>query len=130
MDDMISRQAAIEAARDWYEGLICGSFKGLEKRLRALPAAQPDLSGYSDKLWKAAYERGKAEAEQRWIPVTERLPKVGKFVLVTDIYLDEATIARLIDDGGWEDQHGNWSSFGCVSAWMPLPQPYERSEDD
>ena len=42
MDDLISRQAAIDAARDWYEGLICGSFKGLEKRLRALPSAQPE----------------------------------------------------------------------------------------
>lgn len=41
MSDLIDRQAAIEAARDWYEGLICGSFKGLEKRLRALPPAQP-----------------------------------------------------------------------------------------
>ena len=40
--DAISRQAAIDAARDWYEGLICGSFKGLEKRLRALPSAQPE----------------------------------------------------------------------------------------
>ena len=41
--DCISRQAAIEAARDWYEWLICGSFKGLEKRLRALPSAQPEI---------------------------------------------------------------------------------------
>ena len=42
VNDTISRQAAIDAARDWYEGLICGSFKGLEKRLRALPSAQPE----------------------------------------------------------------------------------------
>ena len=42
MSDLISRQQAIDAARDWYEGLICGSFKGLEKRLRALPSAQPE----------------------------------------------------------------------------------------
>ena len=42
MSDLISRQAAIDAAQDWYEGLICGSFKGLEKRLRALPSAQPE----------------------------------------------------------------------------------------
>ena len=42
-EDLISRQAAIDAARDWYEGLICGSFKGLEKRLRALPSAQPEI---------------------------------------------------------------------------------------
>ena len=39
MNDAISRQAAIDVARDWYEGLICGSFKGLEKRLRALPSS-------------------------------------------------------------------------------------------
>lgn len=43
MSDTISRQQAIDAARDWYEGLICGSFKGLEKRLRSLPPAQPDI---------------------------------------------------------------------------------------
>ena len=42
MSDLISRQAAIDTARDWYEWLICGSFKGLEKRLRALPPAQPE----------------------------------------------------------------------------------------
>ena len=41
--DCISREQAIDAARDWYEGLICGSFKGLEKRLRSLPPAQPDI---------------------------------------------------------------------------------------
>ena len=41
--ELISRQQAIDAARDWYEGLICGSFKGLEKRLRALPSAQPEI---------------------------------------------------------------------------------------
>ena len=33
---------AIDAAKDWYEGLICGSFRGLEKRLKSLPSAQPE----------------------------------------------------------------------------------------
>lgn len=41
--------------------------------LEGLPSVEPDLSEYSDKLWKAAYERGKAEAQAerktgRWIP--------------------------------------------------------------
>lgn len=40
MDDTVYRQAAIDAAKDWYDGLICGSFKGLKKRLEALPSAQ------------------------------------------------------------------------------------------
>ena len=52
MSDLISRQAAIDAARDWYEGLICGSFKGLEKRLRALPSAEPQIIRCKDcKHW-------------------------------------------------------------------------------
>ncbi len=29
-----------------------------------LPSAQPDLSDYSDKLWRAAFERGKAEGKE------------------------------------------------------------------
>ena len=54
--DCISRQAAIDAARDWYEGLICGSFKGLEKRLRALPSAQPEIVSCKDcKYWVPGY---------------------------------------------------------------------------
>lgn len=48
MSDLIDRQAAIDAARDWFKGLICGSFKGLEKRLRALPSARPNR-GYWQK---------------------------------------------------------------------------------
>ena len=44
MDDLISRKAAIDAAKDWYDGLICGSFRGLEKRLKALPSAEPDVT--------------------------------------------------------------------------------------
>jgi hypothetical protein len=42
MSDLISRQAAIDTAKDWYDGLICGSFSGLEKRLKAVPSAQPE----------------------------------------------------------------------------------------
>ena len=34
---------AIDAAKDWYNGLICGSFRGLEKRLKSLPSAQADI---------------------------------------------------------------------------------------
>ena len=52
MDDLISRQAAIDAAKDWYDGLICGSFKGLKKRLEALPSVQPDEEKISDALYR------------------------------------------------------------------------------
>ena len=44
--------------------------------LQELPSVEPhyDLDGYSSRLWKAAYERGKAEAER----------KKGKWILQED----------------------------------------------
>ena len=38
-------------------------YSELHDMISTLPSAHPDLSGYSDRLWKAAYERGKAEAQ-------------------------------------------------------------------
>ena len=72
-DDTISRQAAIDAVYKC-DDIFVGDMPVMVVKadayeaLAQLPSAQPDLSGYSDKLWKAAYERGKAEAQQRWIP--------------------------------------------------------------
>jgi len=67
MTDLIDRQTAIDTLDKHlrttdvpvsYPGII----SALTEWLNKLPSAQADLSGYSDKLWKAAYERGKAEA--------------------------------------------------------------------
>ena len=68
--DLIERQAAIDALEntkqndpfDRYEYQNIGIEWAIDS-LKALPSAQPDLSSYSDKLWRAAYERGKAEAQ-------------------------------------------------------------------
>ena len=67
MADYIDRQTAIvtavKAAIDWhklanpqYSIAYC-----IGEAMRELPSADIDLSGFSDKLWAAAYERGKAE---------------------------------------------------------------------
>lgn len=67
MDDVISKSSVCEILADIYptDGEKVVAVKEIDKAYEAiqqLPPAQPDLSGYSDKLWKAAYERGKAEA--------------------------------------------------------------------
>lgn len=110
MNDLISRQAAINAYGDWYveEGTEEGFIGTVKQLLEGLPSAQPDLSDYSDKLWRNAYERGKEEARiqkmqdleqaeiQRayelgkldameemphWIPCSERLPEeYGEYI--------------------------------------------------
>ena len=58
--DLIDRQAAIDAVRSYYDE--CDEREeSIEERIEQLPSADIDLSDFSDKLWRAAYERGKAE---------------------------------------------------------------------
>lgn len=72
MSDLISRQEAIMAvvtAERGTEGTIEGTRNVVDcvRRIKELPSADTDLSGYSDKLWRNAYERGKAEPKKgKW----------------------------------------------------------------
>ena len=43
--DLIERQAVIDALRDWYDGMIISSFRGIEKVIKALPSVQPEREG-------------------------------------------------------------------------------------
>lgn len=69
-----------------------------------------------------------AEAVQRWIPCSERLPEEGEYLLVCDEDGD-------IELGYYEDGNWYWLAeaisdyttryYGCV-AWMPLPEPWKE----
>ena len=164
MDDLISRQAAIDAIdyllqhnddakRSGHSQVFINGMEDGYYRVRSdilfLPSAHPDLSEYSDKLWRNAYERGKAEAEPHWIPVSERLPEYGVAVLTYDghCFCVEKRIPTIRDDegepitGDWwvsddydeydSDYYPNLRDGACI-AWMPLPETYraERRTDE
>ena len=60
---------------------------------------------------------------QKWIPVSERLPKVHKTVLIcTDGQVHEAFLKG---DGGWLAVFGDSTNINPskVTHWMPLPEP-------
>lgn len=66
----ISRQDAINKFERWLkvEGYNRGELNVLKAvlyELRFMPPASTDLSTFSDKLWKIAYERGKKEGMQQ-----------------------------------------------------------------
>lgn len=106
MDDLISRQRAIEVmrkAKDKSEA---------HRMLVQLPTVQP---------------------EQRWIPCSERLPEINKVVLVTDgevCWVCSLFESQDIEDGlcQWEDNYGHWHEFETWVAWMPLPEPYKGEQ--
>lgn len=67
MDDLISRQMLLEYIHgDPVGRLLCDKYN-LDGLIEQLPSAQPDLSEYSDKLWRNAYERGKRDAQSEII---------------------------------------------------------------
>ena len=67
------------------------------------------------------------EEAQRWIPVGERLPEDGDFVLIWDemngVYIAEHSkqVPQWAADGYY--RHG--TSYKYITHWMPLPQPPE-----
>lgn len=103
MDDLISRQAAIEEYASWtpideYERRIS---KAIIDTLEKLPKAQ------------------------RWIPVTERLPEDDRKVLCQTV-TKKGIVNFVIGyhyGGGWAcGMNSN------VVAWMPLPEPWKGEQ--
>ena len=69
-----------------------------------------------------------------WIPVEERLPEVGQYVLGTT-----KSVEVLIFRYGWNSPHSKKMFFHLcgaaanIIAWRPLPEPYRperRTSDD
>lgn len=88
-NDLISRQAAIEAIANIEVGNHDQQNirEGAVFMLEQLPLDDTDMSDYSDRLWEAAYERGKAEGH--------------KLSEETSTFI-EWLLAEVIDEDNWE----------------------------
>ena len=119
MDDMISRQAAIDAAVKMFEAWYgCSFLREREIRVRfdALPSAQ------------------------QWIPCSERLPEAYVDVLVWFEYYrygDYNCLYQMHGIGTYIKEYDSWiinheTGWGKlrVFAWMPLPEPWKGEEHD
>lgn len=107
-DDCVSRQAVLDLS----------DFVG----------TMPTIDHYGDTLEEVVSVE-KIEAlplvtpTQGWIPVSERLPKVGEKVLC-QCQANIFEILKLMVDGWYHDENHCYMS-GFVIAWQPLPKPYE-----
>lgn len=103
MSDLIERQDALDAVND------CGI---CIQKILDVPSAEP---------------------ERKWIPVTDRLPKDNRQVLVyaQSTHFALAKYDEMMEPNGeWKKQ---WVTFDAwkpyytiknVIAWMPLPEPW------
>lgn len=68
-----------------------------------------------------------SENKGEWIPVTERLPKNDKDVLVyddSDIFV--AWYSKKIR--GWGSLDERFDEYTPIIAWQPLPEPYKAEK--
>lgn len=122
MDDVISRQAAIDALMAWEEDSIWDE-ECLKHRGEPFWVAPSDV----------VEQLPSAQPEQRWIPCSERLPEHdGEAYLVTD-YCESINRKRIHVSYCYMNREGFWSDVPIgykVLAWMPLPEPWIGEEDD
>ena len=65
----------------------------------------------------------KALEQTGWIPVSERLPEIGQYILCSLIKAKDVKHRVII----CEYKREVWWSY--VTAWMPLPQPYKGESE-
>ena len=151
--DLISRQAAIDAVKEEWDGwsfeydaetIVSYTCEALER----LPSAQPEV---------LAHGEGEliAQPEPRWIPCSERLPEDLEEVNVTWVnhipepYYDFLKDKPFTGSAVYYRGEWFWYSSRCVdilaeygvndmdkvddgveiTAWMPLPEPYKGEQE-
>ena len=69
-------------------------------------------------------DESNSENPNRWIPVSERLPEIGQYILCSLINSKDVEHIIII----CEYKQEIWWSY--VIAWMPLPKPYKAESEE
>ena len=132
MDDLISRQAAIDEIKN---------FKNSAAEWRDEQEDRSDIWHRADSAVASAIEIGlrikKLPSAPRWTPVTEGLPEepfgcvvsYHGFMLTPHGEIEyDAIYPELLgyDGGGWNNSEGECvDNMIDVTAWMPSPEPWK-----
>ena len=114
MDDVISRQLVMKT--------LC------ERRCGDKPKGCP--SGFCTESL-AVDCIPSAKPAQQWIPCSERLPeKDGRYQVTRYDYVANTEFTDILwyEENLWWNRHSTGDY--TVTAWMPLPEPYQESEQD
>ena len=100
---------------------------------------------YATELWAMPEEKflewlnAEAPEQDRWIPVTERLPEIKHHiddehfsdeVLVTEWFngFKKTRIGNFDTRTGWWNDEKGCGFLGVITSWRPLPEPYQEDK--
>ena len=122
MNDLISRRAAIDALC-----AVCGKACDKSKFVYNAPQDEQVI------LCPEHYCLCTLPSAQpvQWIPCSERLPdKSGTYICnCVESDINHVTFIK------WQSRYKRWDlngrrTFWRVTAWKPIPEPYERRQDE
>ena len=119
MDDLISRQAAIDAVN-----AIC------QEHRYKIPGKRETYSQYNE-AWQDALDRaesaiGNLPSAQQWIPVSSmKSPEENKPVLVTHF----GGLGKFVSVDWVNPNTHRWNNTLNVTAWMEIPKPWEGEDE-
>ena len=72
--------------------------------------------------------------QPHWIPCSERLPEIGEYVLTCISGFEDGCMGidfleKHIGGLHWMNDHGDLTDLEAITAWMPLPEPFEEVEE-
>ena len=104
MDDLISRQAAINTAQVMYK------------------RCDENIEDYRDLMVESIKVLPSAQPEQQWIPCSERLPSKAD-------HIDNMVLVCYGNGSVRFNTYMNGWVQGNPVAWMPLPEPYKGEQE-
>ena len=111
-----------------HEDVVYQAADAIEKLDMKLQGANAAIAGMQREIERMVIDS--ANSKPQWIPMAERLPEEGKFVLVYgDLYPNKhdggvIAVSKRMD---WN----YWQGFGRerdITHWMPLPEPPKEGE--
>lgn len=122
MSDLINRQDAIGALKE-YEVEESDNFT------RTDPVSMMAVATIANCI-EAIVELPSAEPEQKWIPVTEALPKMKEVVVITN---GKGHVRCGKYQGIFDNKNYRWwwkhKTLEEVLAWQSLPEPWENNNE-
>ena len=120
--DVISREAVLNKINE-----ICFSKEWTKFRV------EYGSKGQIDNIINFVETLSPVTPQQKWIPVSKRLPEENKTVIASTEY-GVFPESKYTKEYGWEWAYESgadyWRELKYVTAWMLLPEPYEPQESE